>query len=1075
MRRFVTSAGGPLLALWLLFAVGLSAHPLSQVLADPPARARALEIQKALREADLQVDDPAFQQLVAQDPLLSRRAFVALLDIVLEQHANDPKAAEATAEVVAHLAQVLQQQYGDPRPVKMLQAMIQGEEQAATLLLEYVASVRSEGSQSQYGRDARRASEFPEEGMAILRPFLRKLMRIQYATALSSPELIIAELDTYPEVAQAFEQTLLEAGADPATADLDPSGETSHLIALRKLTIMAELGLLEEFEKGSRELLAAQKDHNVAAAVLLSGFRAADRQRNTEQAAAYLQQARQRMASPEAASDPVLEYALRTAEFQVRRSRGLEVGPDQLLAEAEAAWKALEAYQPLMVVRHEANWYYGRMATRYWMDQLRDHPQQAGQFTVMVLAQLMSWVGQADGSPAVANLENIDDTLLQPDEAFGVFALMVAMIDQLTYSMESVPIILEQPGIAEAIGELDGMTQTLIELQDDLLLTEQGPGFPSYDVREGGMVPELQARSQFLLAQCPTTPTERKLEHLDRGLTLVRKTRQPEVTVDYLIKAGRQFSGLGRSEQAIGLWREALALADELSFVRRSLDASALLAKEYGKLGRWEEAARYAERASDSIVVTAPMLGWRSEQGQALAQTSQELTAISMQAAVENDNPEKALAAVTRSQQVQAASVQMESKKEAQAEAREVMAKEGQVVALAQEVKRLEAMPASPTRNTLLESTQGLLASTRAEFLSQSRELRKKYSDLYARVLRFDPLNLPEIQKSLPSDLAVVQYFPTQDSLYIFLVTGKDFRLRQVPISQSVLETTVMAYLRAIRRPGQADAALASEGTKLYQWLVAPVKSDIAASKTLVLIPSGRLNSLPFACLSDASGVPLVEQHEILELAKSTDLIRMSGEAPKPVKSLVAFADATGDLPAAAREGEQIAKLFGQDQAKLFKGKEATRDAFQRFGAQADALHLATHGEWNIEDSLSNYLAMANQQKVSQDEIFELGLDNTSIVILSACNTAMGEGGDVKYVASLAEAFWIAGSRSVVASLWAVNDESTSMLMTEFYKSLRGGQSKSQALRSAQLAVRSQDGFHHPYYWAGFILFGDWR
>jgi CHAT domain-containing protein len=214
---------------------------------------------------------------------------------------------------------------------------------------------------------------------------------------------------------------------------------------------------------------------------------------------------------------------------------------------------------------------------------------------------------------------------------------------------------------------------------------------------------------------------------------------------------------------------------------------------------------------------------------------------------------------------------------------------------------------------------------------------------------------------------------------------------------------------------------------------------------------------------------------DILELAKSVDLMRVSEEMPRPVESLVAFANATGDLPAAAKEGEEIASLFERDAVKLFKGKEATAEAFLKFGAQADALHLATHGEWDMQDSLKNYLAMADQQKVSQDQIFELGLEDTSIVILSACNTAMGEGGDVKYVASLAEAFWIAGSRSVVASLWAVNDESTSILMTEFYKALRAGDGKATALRKAQMAVRSHEEFHHPYYWAGFILFGDWR
>ena len=96
-------------------------------------------------------------------------------------------------------------------------------------------------------------------------------------------------------------------------------------------------------------------------------------------------------------------------------------------------------------------------------------------------------------------------------------------------------------------------------------------------------------------------------------------------------------------------------------------------------------------------------------------------------------------------------------------------------------------------------------------------------------------------------------------------------------------------------------------------------------------------------------------------------------------------------------------------------------------------------------------------------------LDDTSLVILSACNTAMGDGGDVKFVASLAEAFWLAGSQSVVASLWSVDDESTALLMAEFYAALRAGAPKAEALRKAQLAVRANPAFAHPY---RFILFG---
>ncbi len=1061
-------------ATWILYLLLLSgaafAHPISPYLEDPAGLDHAVKLAQALDKGEAALQDPAFMKLLTDNPALTKRAFVAMLKTALENE-DDQEMATASTVMATVLSRLIQSEFKDAEPVAIMQAIAAEDDAVLGRLIAYLEPLGADISNVSEYETMTKAADYPPALFAAVRPLLVKLTRVQLAIAVASPDLIIAELDSYPQVETDVNKKVAAMGADPNAIDL------TGALKAHRLVVLAEVGLLDEFEKGAQDVLKAQDDKLQSSATMLTGFRAAYRQRKVAQAEAYWRQARAFANEAGSEVDPVLEYALLTANFQLRLLKGYTPTEKELLAEALSAWKAMEGYRPLMIVSHEDKWFYGRFATRFWMDQLAPYPDSAASFAKSVYTAVLVWTSLLEDSKAVTILEDAedDDILLNPDRVFGVATFLVALLDQATYVLEGVPVMRDAVG-ADGIRQLEEIGNSLTELADDVAPAGSvAPGFPAYDLADGGMIPELRARSRYLISLLDDTPKEQKIALLEQSLELSRKTHNPEVTVDYLIKAGVELARLGQSDLAVEAWKEALGIADGLTFVGRSMQASALLAKEYGRRGDWGNASAYAERATEKIALSAPLLNVDSPDGKELALRSKEMTELSVKAAVESDDPEKALAALTRSQQVQAAAVQMQGQKEAQAQAREVLAKEEQVVVLAQEVQKLQTMPASATRDDLLESTQGLLASTRSEFMVASRELRQKYSELYTRVLRYDPLNLPEIQKSLAPDLAVLQYFPTDDSLYIFLVTRENFRLRRVPLTAQALEASVLSYVRAVRRPGGGEAAMKAEGAKLYGALIGPVKADIAASKTVVLIPSGRLNSLPFAALSDGKAPPLGAEKEILELAKSTDLVRVAGEGPRPVHSLVAFANATGDLPSAAKEGQDIARLFGKDEVKLFQGKDATRDAFLQFGSKADALHVATHGEWNIEDSLENYLAMADNQKVSQDQIFELGLEDTSLVILSACNTAMGQGGDVKYVASLAEAFWLAGSRSVVASLWAVNDESTSILMTEFYKALQAGSSKAAALRKAQMAVRANAKFAHPYFWSGFVLFGDWR
>jgi CHAT domain-containing protein len=731
------------------------------------------------------------------------------------------------------------------------------------------------------------------------------------------------------------------------------------------------------------------------------------------------------------------------------------------------AWQAFEGYRPFQRVHADSFWYYGRKATRFWLDEIDPGTPESDEVCDFLEQQLAGWA--PDGTTAFGQGTK-DDLLFNSEQSGNLINATMAIVEQ-TISIRETRAKAEAP--PAGVGKLADPLKMVETFPAMLGVVGAGSGEPEFDLTKGGLYCQLLGRIHLLEAQVPSLAPAERLALVEKGVSLVGKSKEPDIIFDSFLSAGQICRQLGRSDLAIANWKQALTFAESLGYLERATEASSLLAKEYSQLGKLQEAMLYADKASTNVEARVGLVAGDATATRKLAESSEQVTEVSVKAAFQAEDPERALAAVVRGKEAQSATARMSGQGEAQVEVTSVAKREQEVTTLAVQVKTLESMPASPTRDELLKSTQKLLAETKAEFLLKSREIRQKYPDLYSRVLKFDPLDLPGVQKVLPAEAAVIQYFPTDDGLYVFLVTRESFRLRSVPITEKELDDSVATFVRGVRRAQQGDSKLEKDSKALYAALIEPCQADLEGKSILVLIPTGRLNILPFACLTAPSGASLIESKLILELAQPTDFMRIFTTPPIKVESVVAFANATEDLPAAAKEGDQIAAMFPG--AKLFKGKEASKQNFLDFGADAQILHLATHGESNSENSLTNYLRMSGNEKVAQEEIFSMTLDKTSIVTLSACNTAVGDNLDSKFVASLAEAFWLGGSQSVIASLWAVNDESTGLLMTEFYQGLRAGKSKALALKDAQLKVKSTPGFEHPYFWAGFLLFGDWR
>ncbi|MDQ7825601.1 MAG: CHAT domain-containing protein [Candidatus Eremiobacteraeota bacterium] len=365
----------------------------------------------------------------------------------------------------------------------------------------------------------------------------------------------------------------------------------------------------------------------------------------------------------------------------------------------------------------------------------------------------------------------------------------------------------------------------------------------------------------------------------------------------------------------------------------------------------------------------------------------------------------------------------------------------------------------------------GVLASTKSDFFSVINQIKQKNPD-YEQFLALQGPELAGLQPAIPDDTLILEYYPAQESLYLFAVTKDSFSIKQSDISRQALYRLVRNYREEIQRrsPGETGS-----GGLLYRHLLRPVKEEIEKAKNVEIIPGGLLWYVPFEALSDGQG--LLEGKNVGYLY-SSHIIKLLTERKKDITGasrLLAYGNPSGaDLPFAEKEVEHLGSIFSE--STILTGEGATVESFLKEAPQAALIHLATHSILRRDRINESSIQFAGAGKIlSLGELYGLTLPAASLVVLSSCESALGEENPGKEFASLASAFTIAGAPSVVASLWRVEDSSTALLFGEFYRALARGHSRSESLRLAKESLRKNPETAAPFYWAGFILLGDWR
>ncbi|MEM6722228.1 MAG: CHAT domain-containing protein [Bacteroidota bacterium] len=355
----------------------------------------------------------------------------------------------------------------------------------------------------------------------------------------------------------------------------------------------------------------------------------------------------------------------------------------------------------------------------------------------------------------------------------------------------------------------------------------------------------------------------------------------------------------------------------------------------------------------------------------------------------------------------------------------------------------------------------------------------KKFPNL--ELLSNQKFEIDSLQKSLRNDELVLKYIILDKEIAIFSITSEtiDWELRSWSDAEIMLEETLINSIRN-RKYDIAAARLLSK--KLLP--------EIDERFTKIIInPDGELYRVAFEILQKNEQF-LTENHEIrytsnlgfIDLANQpqpTDKGILAIYAPTYPRTDIAVATRSNNssfLQGAEKEAEIISKLFPSE---TYIGDNISKTYFFDTAPKASILHLAMHAEINTEEpGLSRLLFNKNTQTDDDlylEELYALQL-KADLAVLSACNTGLGKESAGRNLESFQRAFTFSGVPATVVSLWEVPDQSTSEIMGSFYANLKDGNTKSEALQKAKLNYLSKHQgtkLAQPYYWTGFILYGD--
>jgi CHAT domain-containing protein/Tfp pilus assembly protein PilF len=644
---------------------------------------------------------------------------------------------------------------------------------------------------------------------------------------------------------------------------------------------------------------------------------------------------------------------------------------------------------------------------------------------------------------------------------------------------------------------------------------------------------QLKALNNIGRAVASMGDYQKALEYYNKGLALAETLGDRSEQASTFDALGDLYNKMGDNNKALEFFNKALGIWRQVGRHQGEADTLLYIARVERDIGRLDEAEAHAKNA----IALFEFLRFKviDQELKATFLDSkrdhyQFHTELLMQ--LHKKRPEAGFDALAleASEQARARNL-LESLVEANADIRQGVAPE-----LLERERRLQQLinVKDQERVKLLSGkhTEEQAATAKKELdelIKQYQQLQSQIrstSPRYAALTQPTPLKLKDIQQLLDRETLLLEYSLGEDRSYLWAVTIDSIRCFELPkrieiekVARSVYDLLLVSHKTISRRSAQLAAA------KLGRIALGPV-AGLLGKKRLLIVSDGALQYIPFGALTlPDSRLPLIVDHEIVSLPSASTLgvlrkemagrkraeraiavladpvlqiddsrVKQASKSQSLASEQVASSDLERSVGEAGfkferlfytrQEAEAIALQAGSE--KIFKALDfdASRKTF--FDPRLEEyriIHFATHGVLNsTHPELSGVvLSLVDENGKLQDgfvrahDIYNLRL-NAELVVLSACRTALGKDVKGEGLVGLTRGFMYAGAERVVASLWDVRDEATAELMKRFYRGmLKQGLSPAAALRSAQVSMWKEKRWQAPYYWAGFVLQGEWK